>query len=288
LKKSQIYRHVTYEEMQDPLIRSAFLKAFNERTIDAGYLSRNKHIKTNCMTLRPKRGGPHRQFIDRYLLTSIPHPYIINRYLRCSIHKLAAFLFDKDELTPGKLALHECDIKMCCNPDHIYIGTSKENGNDYRNRRGDKKLNGNMTRYEWEVALYWMTIGEHSHSEIANALGCHKTTLSNPPNFTTDGSEVIGETFVPRIIPEAAKVTRIKKAIKNGQYFIKLTKMCKRRGWKITPLLEYEASRMKISISEVYRNTQLAQANPARVNYKYGMKNLIRMIKQGIDISVPL
>lgn len=29
-----------------------------------------------------------------------------------------------------KHVLHDCDNKLCCNPDHLYLGTDAENGRD--------------------------------------------------------------------------------------------------------------------------------------------------------------
>ena len=31
---------------------------------------------------------------------------------------------------PGKMGLHKCDVKVCLNPRHIYIGTANDNARD--------------------------------------------------------------------------------------------------------------------------------------------------------------
>jgi HNH endonuclease len=36
----------------------------------------------------------------------------------------------------GKLVLHKCDTPMCINPEHLYIGDSKDNGRDAVNKPG--------------------------------------------------------------------------------------------------------------------------------------------------------
>ncbi len=34
------------------------------------------------------------------------------------------------KIPEGKFALHQCDIKCCVNPDHIFIGTQQDNMTD--------------------------------------------------------------------------------------------------------------------------------------------------------------
>ena len=280
-------RTITYEEMNDPIIIRAFLEAYDERMIDAGALSRNKNIKTNCITLRPRR-GLYREFKDEYLTMSIQCPYIEEDSIRCRINRIAAFLFLGD-LLPGLFSLHKCDIKMCCNPDHLYIGTRINNRTDRNDRRGDKSLNGEPTRYEWEAINYWKNRGEHSCLELAKYFNVHPVTIrEGGGNFTTDGSETIGPIFIPRIIPEAIKITTVKQAIHQGNEFIKTTKTCKELGWLSADEIRDQAHDLGICFSEAGRQMRLAKANPHEENYKYGKTILIRMIIKGIDISVPV
>jgi hypothetical protein len=280
-------RTIAYEEMNDPIIFRGFLEAYNERMIDAGYLSRNKDVKTNCVTLRPRRGA-YREFKDIYLTMSIQCPYIKEDSIRCRINRIAAFLFLGD-LLPGLFSLHKCDVKMCCNPDHLYIGTRINNRTDRNNRRGDKSLNGEPTRYEWESINYWKNRGEHTACELAKHFNIHSSSIRDGgDSFTTDGSEIIGPVFIPKIIPEAIKVTIVKQAIHQGNEFIKTIKTCKRLGWLSADEIRDEAHDLGICFSEAGRQMRLAKANPHPENYKYGKTILIRMIIQGIDISVPV
>lgn len=45
-------------------------------------------------------------------------------------HKMAYRLAHKCELERGENILHHCDVKMCCNPAHLYLGTLKDNARD--------------------------------------------------------------------------------------------------------------------------------------------------------------
>jgi len=280
-------RTITYEEMNDVVIFQAFAKAYNERMIDAGYLSRNKNIKTNCITLRPRRGS-YREFKDIYLTMTIRCPYIKADTIRCRINRVAAFLFLGD-LLPGLYSLHKCDIKMCCNPDHLYIGTRINNRTDRNDRRGDKSRNGELTRYDWKSINYWKNRDEHTDLELAEHFGVHPTTIRNGgQRFTTDGSETIGPVFIPKMIPEGYKVTLLKQAIHQGNELIKTAKTCKSIGWRSEDEIRDEAHDLGICFSEAGRQMRLARANPHPENYKYGKTILIRMIIQGIDISVPV
>ena len=56
------------------------------------------------------------------------------------VHRASYELF-KGKIPNGLFVLHICDEPRCCNPDHLWIGTAKENTEDCinKNRRKDDK-----------------------------------------------------------------------------------------------------------------------------------------------------
>ncbi|WP_176218048.1 HNH endonuclease signature motif containing protein [Novosphingobium sp. B1] len=54
-----------------------------------------------------------------------------------------AYTLAKGDIPPGMMVLHSCDNRRCCNPDHLRIGTAKDNWRDAfeRNRLTPAQIN---------------------------------------------------------------------------------------------------------------------------------------------------
>lgn len=60
---------------------------------------------------------------------------------RWRVHRIVYSLV-KGEIATGMLVCHKCDNRICCNPDHMFIGTDRDNAIDClkKNRSGRTKL----------------------------------------------------------------------------------------------------------------------------------------------------
>lgn len=48
-----------------------------------------------------------------------------------------AYELTKGEIPNGSIVLHSCDVKLCCNPAHLFIGSHHDNHVDMVNKRRD-------------------------------------------------------------------------------------------------------------------------------------------------------
>lgn len=109
-----------------------------------------------------------------------PNGYIHIRYnqMKLMAHR-ASWLIYKGKIPPKMCVCHHCDNRRCTNPDHLFIGTAKENSNDR-----DKKLRGLQGSRHHKAKLT-----ENDVTEIKKRLACGITSYRIAKDFgVSDGS----------------------------------------------------------------------------------------------------
>lgn len=75
---------------------------------------------------------------------------IINRNgIRTSVHRYVYTLYN-GEIPPGMCILHSCDNRCCCNPNHLSVGTHKDNMEDMHNKGRANHAN-KFAKYEKDI-----------------------------------------------------------------------------------------------------------------------------------------
>ena len=84
------------------------------------------------------------------------------------------------KLKDGEQALHHCDIKLCCNPYHIYKGTCDDNMKDKvaKNRQARGETHGNSKLTEDDVRYIRQLISDgYNNNEISSILNIDFSTV---------------------------------------------------------------------------------------------------------------
>jgi hypothetical protein len=97
-------------------------------------------------------------------------------------HRIAYELHTRHN--PGKsLVLHKCDNRVCCNPHHLFLGTTQDNRRDCvdKERHARGELNGGAKLAENEVIIIYQSYwgGIKCVGELVKEFNVEVTTIKN-------------------------------------------------------------------------------------------------------------
>ncbi len=90
-------------------------------------------------------------------------------------HRVAYTLF-VSPIPEGRHVLHRCDNRKCVNPEHLFLGSNRDNVSDMdgKGRRGTKS----RLTYEDVGKIRQMLAERYSQAVIAKSFGVDQTTIS--------------------------------------------------------------------------------------------------------------
>lgn len=90
-----------------------------------------------------------------------------------------SWMAHRGKIPKWKFVLHKCDIKLCVNPDHLFIGTNDDNMKDMvlkkRHRIGSQQVSSKLT--ENQVRDIKNHFKNHSTRKIAKIYGVGQVTI---------------------------------------------------------------------------------------------------------------
>ena len=101
------------------------------------------------------------------------------------VHRIAYRIFNGD-FDPSLCICHKCDNPSCCNPNHLFVGTQKDNIRDMvakgRSNKGEKNPLSKLTKEDIFDIRRLYRIGNLTQQEIADKFGVNQQTISKIVN----------------------------------------------------------------------------------------------------------
>lgn len=92
-----------------------------------------------------------------------------------------AFEFANGPIPAGLVVRHRCDVRLCCNPSHLELGTTADNNADKvtrgRQARGSRSGNSKLTEAD-VVAIRDLLVRDYTQKDIAARYKVSQQTIS--------------------------------------------------------------------------------------------------------------
>lgn len=85
----------------------------------------------------------------------------------------------KGEIPPGLVVRHTCDNRLCVNPEHLIIGTVRDNVNDRMLRKGILRVQQTQNSTLTEDAVKFIRESPLSNSVLAKTLHVNLRNINN-------------------------------------------------------------------------------------------------------------
>lgn len=88
----------------------------------------------------------------------------------------------KGAIPEGMFVCHACDVPLCVNPEHLWVGTPKENTQDYISKghppNGEGNNSSKLTQKDVDEIRRLYATGEYAQQQIARMFGVAQVTVS--------------------------------------------------------------------------------------------------------------
>lgn len=102
---------------------------------------------------------------------------------KCVLAHRIAWRLANGPIPEGKLVMHSCDNRICCNPEHLFTGTNQDNMDDMVEKGRANRMPGEthpMSKLTERAVLWirmWAGCG-YKQVDIASAFGIDQTNVS--------------------------------------------------------------------------------------------------------------
>jgi len=112
---------------------------------------------------------------------------LMNIYGKFEVAHRISYKLYNGEIPEGILVLHKCDIRHCVNPNHLFLGTHKDNTDDmvkkgrhggYKNNfKGSKNPNSKINEKDKKTIIASLLNKKNTQKELAQIYGVHRQAI---------------------------------------------------------------------------------------------------------------